>query len=143
MGDIVNKFKYFIGIDGYEDDQEEDFIEEEEAKGASQIKSKKVRDNVVNLHTNATMKIIVHEPLSYEEAPKIVDDLKSKKAVVINFEQLDANLKRQIFDFINGSIYSIEGKIQKVTKDIFILAPKNVEIDGIKDELKNKGIFPW
>jgi len=30
-----------------------------------------------------------------------------------------------------------------VTKDIFILAPINVEIDGIKDELKNRGIFPW
>lgn len=143
MGDMVNKFKYFIGIDGYEEENEDDFLEEDQSKGISPVKSKKVRDNVVNLHTNATMKIIVHEPLTYEEAPKIVDDLKSKKAVVINFEQLDANLKRQIFDFINGSIYSIEGKIQKVTKDIFILAPKNVEIDGIKDELKNKGIFPW
>ncbi len=89
------------------------------------------------------MKIIVHEPLSYEEAPAIVEDLKSRKAVVVNFEQLDINLKRQIFDFINGALYAIEGKIQKVTKDIFILAPSNVEIDGLKDELKNSGIFPW
>ncbi|HCO19215.1 MAG TPA: cell division protein SepF, partial [Tissierellales bacterium] len=31
----------------------------------------------------------------------------------------------------------------KVTKDIFILAPSNIEIDGLKDELKNRGIFPW
>ena len=37
----------------------------------------------------------------------------------------------------------MEGKIQKVSKDIFLLAPKHVEIDGLKDELKTKGIFPW
>lgn len=89
------------------------------------------------------MKIAIHEPLSYEEAPSIVDDLKVRKAVVVNFEQLDAGIKKQIFDFINGGLYAIEGKIQKVNKDIFILAPSNVEIDGLKDELKNRGIFPW
>ena len=89
------------------------------------------------------MKIVVHEPLNYEEAPEIVENLKSRKVVVINFEQLDINLKRQIFDFVNGALYAMEGKIQKVTKDIFILAPNNVEIDGLKEELKTKGIFPW
>jgi cell division inhibitor SepF len=62
---------------------------------------------------------------------------------VVNFEQLELNIKRQIFDFINGGIYAVEGKIQKVTKDIFILAPSNIEIDGLKDELKSRGIFPW
>jgi cell division inhibitor SepF len=89
------------------------------------------------------MKIAVHEPLSYEEAPAIIDDLKLRKAIVVNFEQLDTTVKRQIFDFINGGLYAVEGKIQKVTKDIFILAPNNIEIDGLKDELKNRGIFPW
>ena len=62
---------------------------------------------------------------------------------IVNFEQLDATIKRQIFDFINGGLYAVEGRIQKVNKDIFILAPSNIEIDGLKDELKNRGIFPW
>ncbi|NLX62042.1 MAG: cell division protein SepF, partial [Tissierellia bacterium] len=107
-------------------------------------KTKKFNNKVVNIHTNTNMKIIVHEPLSYEEAPVIVEDLKARKVVVINFEQLDAALKRQIFDFINGGLYSLEGTIQKVTTDIFVLAPANVEINGnIKDELKNRGIFKW
>lgn len=142
MSNFMDKFKYFIGIDDYE--EEEEIMEDvEEVDFPSTTKTKKFNNRVVNIHTNTNMKISVHEPLSYEEAPQIVDDLKSRKAVVVNFEQLDTTIKRQIFDFINGGLYAIEGKIQKVTKDIFILAPSNVEIDGLKDELKNRGIFPW
>lgn len=89
------------------------------------------------------MIITVQEPLGYDEAPFIIDDLRLGKAVVVNFEQLEASVKRQIFDFINGGIYAIDGSIQKVTRDIFVLAPKNIAIDGLKDELKNRGMFPF
>jgi len=146
VGNFMDKFKYFIGIDDYEEDYDDydDIVEDNDSLEIPlTTRTRKINNNVVNIHTNSNMKIIVHEPLSYEEAPAIVEDLKSRKAVVVNFEQLDINLKRQIFDFINGALYAIEGKIQKVTKDIFILAPSNVEIDGLKDELKNSGIFPW
>lgn len=141
MSNFVNKFKYFIGVDDYEEEEEE-FLEEDLDIPVT-TKTKKLNNKVVNIHTNSSMKIIVHEPLSYEEAPEIVEDLKSRKVVVINFEQLDAALKRQIFDFINGALYALEGKIQKVTKDIFILATNNVEIGGLQDELKTRAIFPW
>lgn len=140
----MDKFKYFIGIDDYEDeDEEEGFHGENDLEVPMATKTRKINNNVVNIHTNSNMKIIVHEPLSYDEAPMIADDLKSRKVVVVNFEQLDQSLKRQIFDFVNGALYALDCKIQKVTKDIFILAPSNVEIDGLKEELKNSGIFPW
>ncbi len=47
------------------------------------------------------------------------------------FQQL-ISLKRQIFDFVSGGIYSLSGKIQKVTKDIFILA------GSLKEKEKSK-----
>lgn len=143
MSNFMDKFKYFIGIDDYDDDEEEEHYEEQDLEVPLATKTRKINNNVVNIHTNTNMKIVVHEPLSYEEAPSIADDLKNRKVVVVNFEQLDQNLKRQIFDFVNGALYALDCKIQKVTKDIFILAPSNVEIDGLKEELKNSGIFPW
>lgn len=141
MSGFMDKFKYFIGIDEYEEEEIKEL--EEEKYDVTPVNKTKRNTKLVSINQNTNLKIVVHEPLSYEEAPSIIDDLKMRKAVVVNFEQLDMNLKRQIFDFINGGLYAIEGKIQKVTKDIFILAPINVEIDGIKDELKNRGIFPW
>lgn len=144
MSNFLDKAKYFIGLqDSYEDEEYEDYDDYEEIDIPISTKTKKHNNKVVNIHTNSSMKIVVHEPLSYEEAPTIVDDLKSRKTVIVNLEQLDGHIKRQIFDFINGGLYAMEGNIQKVTRDIFIMAPSNVEIDGLKDELKNKGIFSW
>ena len=145
MSGFVEKFKYFIGIDDLDYDEEyEDYDDYELEELPVNTRTKRFNNNVVNIHSAGNMKLVVHEPLTYEDAPKIVDDLKIRKTVVVNLEQLEPNLKRQIFDFINGGLYSLEGNIQKVTKDIFVLAPSNVEIDGnIRDELKNKGVFNW
>ncbi len=145
MSNAISKLKYFIGIEDldeeemYDDYYEEDYDTEVSSK---LVKSKKA-NKVINMHTNASMKIVVHEPLSYDEAPGIIDDLKARKTVIVNLEQLEIGIKKQIFDFVNGGIYAMEGNIQKVTKDIFIFAPDTVEIDGLKDQIKNKGIFSW
>lgn len=143
---FMDKVKYFLGFgdDEYDEeyyDEEEETVEEEPQKEASIFSKKK--DNVVPIQRKSGMIITVQEPLGYDEAPLIIDDLRTGKAVVVNFEQLEASVKRQIFDFINGGIYAIDGSIQKVTRDIFVLAPKNIAIDGLKDELKNRGMFPF
>jgi len=132
-----------MGLEDLEEEYDEDDYEEydEELEGARQMR---VNNNVVSIHNNVNMKLVVHEPLSYEEAPSIIEDLKIRKTVVVNLEQLDTDCKRQVFDFMNGGLYALEGNIHKVTKDIFILAPNNVEIDGhLKEDLKSKGLFSW
>ncbi len=143
MAGLMDKFKYFIGIDDLDFDEEYDeelYDDLEELPVAT--KTKKMNNKVVNIHTAGNMKVVVHEPLNYEDAPKIVDDLKMRKTVVVNLEELEPGIKRQIFDFINGGLYSLEGSIQKVSKDIFVLAPSNVELDGnIRDELKKTKEF--
>ena len=141
------KVKRIMGFDDYDSydeyDEESVFDEYDELEDSIVTPSNK-KNNIVNIHTASNMKLVVHEPLNYEDAPGIVDDLKNRKTVVVNLEQLENGIKRKIFDFINGGLYSLEGNIQKVTTDIFILAPKNVEIDGnLRDQMKEKGVFNW
>lgn len=157
MADLKDKFKRAFGFgEDYEYEEDYDYLEDQdfETTEVEPIKtssspvldsSKNKSNNSVNIQSSYKpgMVITVHEPLSYDESPNIVDDLKAAKAVVLNFEQLDLEVKRQIFDFVNGALYAIEGNIQKVNKDIFILAPPGIEIDGLKEELQNSGIFPW
>lgn len=137
-----------MGIEDLDLDEEyeeyEEYEEEELEELPVNTRSKRMNNKVVNIHTSRNMKLVVHEPLNYEDAPKIIDDIKIRKTVVVSLEQLDPEIKRQIFDFINGGLYSLEGNIQKVTKDIFVLAPNNVEIDSnMRDQLKNNGGFQW
>ncbi|SDZ16661.1 cell division inhibitor SepF [Proteiniborus ethanoligenes] len=140
---FINKVKYIIGLD----DMEENEIQQDTGNEEIEIDPKRSlsrQNKVLNIHTNTNVKLVVYEPLKYEEAPKIVEDLKVRKLIVVNLEKMETEEKKQIFDFLNGAIYALDGNIQKVSKDIFILAPSNVEIDSrLKEELKNKGLFPW
>lgn len=143
MSAFMNKFKYFMGLEDLDEEYNEDLDGEydDEFEVAAPVK---YNNKVVNIHNNMNMKLVVHEPINYEDAPKIIDDLKMRKTIVINLENLEMETKKQIFDFISGGLYAIEGNIHKVTKDIFVLAPKNVEIDGkLTDDITNKGLFSW
>ncbi len=79
--------------------------------------------------TNA-FKLILLEPKTFEECPKLVDSLKSKKPVIINLEKLETETARKIFDFLSGATYALDGNVQKVANNIFIFAPANVDIAG-------------
>lgn len=139
---LIDKVKIFMGFDAFEDDEiEEEFLEEEE--NTIPVVNRR-KNRVVNIHTTTQMKVVLYEPDNFEEAPSIVDDLKNRKPVIINLESIDPELAKKFFNFLNGAIYALDGNIQKVSSGIFILAPNNVDISGnIKEELKNKGVFPW
>lgn len=142
-GKIMDKVKVFMGFDVFEDEEvEEEETVEIEDELVPVMNSK--RNKVVNIHTTTQMKVVLYEPTNFEEAPNIVDNLKNRKPVIINLENIEPDLAKKFFDFLNGAIYALDGNIQKVSSGIFILAPNNVDISGnIKEELKNKGVFPW
>ena len=74
------------------------------------------------------MKLVVIEPSSFEESPKLVDSLKERKPVIINLEKIDSETARKIFDFLSGATYALNGNVQKVANNIFVFAPDNVDI---------------
>ena len=80
-------------------------------------------------------KMVVIEPNSFEECPKLVDSLKAKKPVIINLENLETDIARKIFDFLSGATYALNGNVQKVTNNIFVFAPENVDVT-YKDSTK-------
>ncbi len=145
----MDKLKKIFGFadeyeyEDFDDDFENEVSESEAVEPDYTPKTVSHKPATKSKLSASNMVITVHEPLSYDESPLIVDDLRDFKAVVLNFEQLDVDVKRQIFDFVSGALYALDGKMQKVNKDIFILAPNNVEIDGLKEQLKNNGMFPW
>lgn len=160
------KFKQFIGIeDEYDEDdfdEMDDIFEEpsaeEETYSASRYetsgfsrpeRSEPVQDRftrrptVVSMQQTASKSTIsIREPITYNDSPVIIDDIKSGKVVVLNLEMLDAGKKHNVFDFVSGGVYAIEATMQKVTKDIFVLAPKGVQIDGkLTEQIQTKGLY--
>lgn len=145
---ILSKMKDVIGITDLEEDE---MYEEDEAyhqndhdyEAKEKSNSYRKKNNIINVHSNVDMKLYICEPKKYEDCTKTVDELKKRKPVVLNLENLDMEIKKQIFEFIKGSVYALEASIQKISKEIFIIAPSNVQIDGqLKDRLE-KNYFPW
>ncbi len=144
-GKLFNKILNFMGleeqvIEGEETDSQIVKTEEEHIEPIFQSKAKKGK--VVNIHTSAYMKVVVYQPTSFDDTQSIINNLKSRKPVVITLEFLDASLAQRVLDFISGAIYALDGTIQKVSRGIFVLAPSNIEIVGnIPEELKGKSFF--
>jgi cell division inhibitor SepF len=86
------------------------------------------KSNRVSMNGSAPFKMLVIEPKSFDECTKLVDNLKSRKPVIINLEKVETDLARKIFDFLSGATYALNGNVQRVTSNIFIFAPANVDI---------------
>lgn len=85
--------------------------------------------NVVNIPFNqAQVKVVIVEPVKFDDAQKIADCLREQRPVVVNFENTEAEVIRRITDFVTGTIYAIDGNLQTVGRDILLCAPKNVDI---------------
>lgn len=89
-------------------------------------------ESTVSMNTAAKFtsqwKIAVSEPTSINDCPKLVDNLKAKKPVIINLENIETDVARKIFDFLSGAVYALDGNAQKITNNIILFAPANVDV---------------
>lgn len=141
-------FDKVIGIMGFADDDEvdEERMEEEERDRDVQEEvrpSSRKGAQVVSIHSQKQVKVIVLEPTSFDESQNIADQLKNHRPVIVNLENADHNLAKRIVDFVSGATYALGGNMQKVGQGIFLFVPNNVDISGEShDEIKDKG-FSW
>lgn len=75
-------------------------------------------------------KMILLEPRAYSEAQQIADHLKNRNSVVVNLKRVTSDQAKRIFDFLSGVTYAIGGTMQKIGVGIYLVAPKNVNIQG-------------
>lgn len=142
---IFSKLLNIIGLeeeilDEIEEVEDENVFEEELIEPKFSRKEKKSK--VVNIHSSANIKVVVYQPLTFDDTQTIIDNLKTRKPIVVNLDSLEADLAQRVLDFISGAVYSLNGTIQKVSRGIFVLAPSNIDIVGnTPEELKGKSFF--
>jgi cell division inhibitor SepF len=123
-------------------DEEEEFYEEEMMEEPEDRLPKRKQSKVVGLPSSASrMRMLVFQPSSYEEAECIIDNLKARKPVIMNLDEMDVELGQRILDFVGGAVYSLGGDIKKVARSIFVVAPSNVDIAQNADERSTRDGF--
>lgn len=115
---------------------------EEEMEEKQIIREKKVVNGnmhnyerpTLTVHTNIIpeLKVMVYEPISFDQANIIANALKNKEAVIVNYEKVDPAEQRRLCDFINGVCYVLDGGVQRVSETNVLYVPSSV---GISKEL--------
>lgn len=84
--------------------------------------------------TNNSVKIDSHialfVPKVFSDAKTIVNQLLLHEAVIVNFSAIDSTQSSKIVDFVAGAIYAVEGSIEKISDDIWLIAPNNYAVSG-------------
>ena len=89
---------------------------------------------VINTSASAKQQVILTRPESFNDAPTIATNLRNKKAVVLNLENVDKALARRVVDFLSGCTYALDGSVKKISQATYLFCPYNMEVLG---DLKN------
>lgn len=87
-------------------------------------------EEVANGTEMGSNKMILFEPRAYSESTQITDYLKKRNTVVVNLKRVTPDQAKRIVDFLTGSLYAMNGSLQKLGGGIFLCAPNNVNIEG-------------
>lgn len=79
-------------------------------------------------------KINIIEPRVYSEVETIASLLIERQAVLLNLRRVDEAQARRIIDYLAGIAYAVNGDVQKLSEDIFLCVPSNIEIEGMLNE---------
>lgn len=138
---MLNKI---LSLMGFIDEQE---IEESYEENPETEENRKRKGQLVALHNNRdNLKVKVIEPNTFDEAQIISDNLKDRRAVVINLENVDIELAKRIVDFVGGTAYAIGGTMQKIGQGIILVVPANIDVDGALKDVNlgdQKEVFSW
>ena len=68
--------------------------------------------------------------ISEEDAIKEADKTGNKMILLVNLKRVTSDQAKRIIDFLSGVIYAIGGSMQKIGVGIYLVAPKNVNVQG-------------
>jgi len=72
--------------------------------------------------------VAIFQPRRFEEVTELADNLRARLLVMVNLIGSDRVLSQRVVDFLSGVVYSLDGKMQRVTEGIYLFAPNNVQI---------------
>jgi len=110
--------------------------------------SRQAQNNkVLELHgknTPSHAEVVIRHPMDVGEAAKICDCVRDNKMCIIDLTGMDRTMAQRIADFLGGACYALDGSVQRVSKDIFVIVPDGVRIAAdLQDELERDGyVFP-
>ena len=86
-------------------------------------------------------RVSVVSPKSYEDAQDMAECFKRQQIVLVNIQNVDGEISKRIVDFCAGLAYALGGRVRPIADQLFLLAPRDVELLDEEDEQLAKREF--
>ena len=80
--------------------------------------------------------VVLFRPGSFNDTSKAADDLRNRKAVIVNMENVDKAMARRVVDFLSGCVYALDGDVKKIAQSAYLFCPHNMDIVGDLETLQ-------
>ena len=93
---------------------------------------------VLNMNSSAANKqeVVLFRPGTFNDTSKAADDLRNRKAVIVNMENVDKAMARRVVDFLSGCVYALDGDVKKIAQSAYLFCPHNMDIVGDLETLQ-------
>ena len=79
-------------------------------------------------------------PESFADAKEVGDEFKRGTPVVVNLQGLDRDLVRRLVDFASGICYALDGSMEKLAPQVFLLTPDGLNVsDDDRRRIEQRG----
>ena len=86
---------------------------------------------------NVEREVAFFVPHSYDESRRITDLLRANRPVVLNVSEVDAGLARRLVDFMAGTAYALNAKIEVLASYAYLICPSGTHLGPeAKDRLR-------
>ncbi len=156
--DNVKKFAQPYADDDYDDyeDEEMDEYEEEEVEVSAPRASRRTPSfasvsndtasdysapassapvssgfsgQVLNMNSGKQEVVLFHAK-TFDDAAKAATELRSKRAIILNMENVDKALTRRVVDFLSGCVFALDGQVKKIAQSTYLFCPHSMDIVG-------------
>ena len=84
---------------------------------------------VLNMSSNKQEVVLFHAK-AFDDAAKAADELRNRRAIILNMENVDKALTRRVVDFLSGCVYALDGQVKKVAQSTYLFCPHSMDIVG-------------
>lgn len=89
----------------------------------------------------STAKPHVVSPSGFNDVQQVADRFKREQPVIVNLQGVDRDLSRRLIDFASGLCYGLEGDMERVADQVFLLTPHGAEVsDDDRRRLREGGL---
>ena len=132
---------FFDEDDDYEEDEvveetpqnKRDVWTEEQPAPTHRNRNSRRNSQIVSMPNTATrksMEMVLIRAKAYDEMQEIAKNIKARKVVIVNFEDMDKETAQRMVDFLSGAVFALDGMPKKVSGSTFLFSSSQVDLEG-------------